>query len=330
MIYIVAPLSRTGGPEALHQLADTLSELGIDCRIFYVDKGEALRSGYLRMAAQDNLYPEYAGVQIADAITGLDLASIVRPKDCVLLPETLIEFSLVFSPETRKYLWWLSFDYAVRSIYKLSMHCESIPDFLNQQSITSLAQSAYQAEVLRALGVDQSKIGMLSDYIKLPPLVAEPAQAVNPGEKLVYGFNPKKCKSLSDNFAALHPSATPCPLVNLTRLELLETLGACHAYIEFGNLPGKDRMPREALLLGKPVLIRKQGAGMFPEEWDLPEDCYFDTSEIYDGSLFSRLSRLTAHPKDFHQEAERARSHIHGERERFRSQCEQVFSSHNA
>lgn len=325
MIYIVAPRSRTGGPEALHQLAHTLSELGQDGRIFYVDKGEALRSGYLRMAANDNLYPEYQGVQIADAVIGLDLAAIVRPEDSVVLPETLIEFSLVFPGNIRIFLWWLSYDYALRSLHTLSTHCESIADFLNQQFITSLAQSNYQVGVLRSLGVAESKIKMLSDYINLPSWDAGPPLALQPGENLIYGFNPRKCPSLSDAFSALHPATAARPLVNLTRLEILATLSACHAYVEFGHLPGKDRMPREALLLGKPVFIRRQGAGRFPEEWQLPNDCYFDTSEIYDGSLYSRLARLSSKPVEFQAQAAPARAHIHGERHRFTAQCQQIF-----
>lgn len=49
-------------------------------------------------------------------------------------------------------------------------------------------------------------------------------------------------------------------------------------YIDFGNHPGKDRIPREAAISGCIVITGKRGAAAFAEDVCIPETYKFDES----------------------------------------------------
>lgn len=48
------------------------------------------------------------------------------------------------------------------------------------------------------------------------------------------------------------------PIINMTRDEVIRELQRAKVYIDFGNHPGKDRIPREAAILGCCAIVGKR------------------------------------------------------------------------
>ncbi|MGC8677909.1 MAG: hypothetical protein ACP5UF_06830 [Hydrogenobaculum sp.] len=62
----------------------------------------------------------------------------------------------------------------------------------------------------------------------------------------------------------------------MTRDQVIETLQKAKVYIDFGNHPGKDRIPREAAILGCCVITGKRGSATFFEDVPIPEEYKFE------------------------------------------------------
>jgi len=67
--------------------------------------------------------------------------------------------------------------------------------------------------------------------------------------------------------------------VALNRDELISLLLKAKVYIDFGNHPGKDRIPREAAILGCCVLTSNRGSAAFIEDIPIPKSYKFPDCE---------------------------------------------------
>ena len=95
-------------------------------------------------------------------------------------------------------------------------------------------------------------------------------------------YNPKKgygfTKEVLKHLKALNVKTLA--LEKLSRDEMEAILKRAKVYLEFGSLPGKDRIPREAIMLGCCVLMGKNGSGKYREDFPLPEKYLFDCDLI--------------------------------------------------
>ena len=121
-IVILIPLGvRTGGPEALHQLSDSLLGQGYDARVWYTQPGDlevlaaavaqagggdvALRVPVRRNPFDD--YDRYRTVPVDVLHVGADT--------CFVLPEVYINW-MKHLPRSRCVIWWLSVDNALEGL----------------------------------------------------------------------------------------------------------------------------------------------------------------------------------------------------------------------
>jgi len=65
----------------------------------------------------------------------------------------------------------------------------------------------------------------------------------------------------------------------MSRDEVIKTLQKAKVYIDFGNHPGKDRIPKEAATLGCCVITGKKGSAAFFEDVSIPEEYKFKDKE---------------------------------------------------
>jgi len=131
MIVVVCPAATvTGGPEALHQLVDSLTRQGFDAGMLYLP-GE-----YHNVPAA---YENYKFRTVSE--------SDIYPTDVVVIPEVMANEVARFS-YARTVLWWLSVDNAPADA--LSVCGDHI------------AQSFYAWQHLRGHGIDAKMVG---DYV---------------------------------------------------------------------------------------------------------------------------------------------------------------------
>jgi len=225
----------TGGPEALHQLVDSVRRQGEDAAI---------------------LYTPDASVATPSAYHHYDTPAITH--------ETIPRGSLVVVPETSPHLaqgvpgcatglWWLSVNYAPHGAARTPVDVH-------------LTQSDYARAHLAGLGVESMPLG---DYL-MPRYVdrgepREPAIAVNAA----------KGAMLQRVMRALAPDIHHIPIRGMSPDEVAAALNKVVAYVEFGPQPGRDRLPREAAACGAVVFARRAGAGANAVDTPLPLEFTF-------------------------------------------------------
>ncbi|WP_216074700.1 hypothetical protein, partial [Acinetobacter baumannii] len=96
-------------------------------------------------------------------------------------------------------------------------------------------------------------------------------------------------------------------------------------YIDFGEHPGKDRLPREAAMMGTVVVVGMRGAAAFDEDVTLPPAYKLAIDDRLPAAFGTLIDAVMA---DFatHQTAQRRYRHIiEAEREVFAQQVRDVF-----
>lgn len=89
-------------------------------------------------------------------------------------------------------------------------------------------------------------------------------------------YNPKKGFAFTKKLIEGVKDIKFVPLINMTRYEVIRTLQKAKVYIDFGNHPGRDRIPREAAILGCCVITGKRGSAAFYEDVPIPDEYKFE------------------------------------------------------
>ncbi|WOF22324.1 hypothetical protein N8K70_13145 [Microbacterium betulae] len=263
----------TGGPEALHQLVDSLRRQGQDARLVPVPGTE----GAPRAA-------RYAPYDAPEAPAVVD-----APGNAVVVPETqalLLRRLTHASP----FVWWLSIDYAPRFVIERAERT-TLPIERTRMSRPPLLWARHAKRLLRGVvtGEDEvlqraghlvqshyawnhvlahlGRVGtILSDYT---PLEA-PSSVSTEGRLPRITYNPAKSSRIMAEFSRRWPGVELLPLRGMTGEEVAEALRTSLVYLDLGTHPGKDRMPREAALMGSVVLVARRGAGANDVDVPLP------------------------------------------------------------
>jgi hypothetical protein len=242
-IFVWTPAANTGGPEALHQLADSCTRQGMECYLFYPDNRRQVAPPFAC----------YTHLQIADRISD--------DADCVVvLPELCTPMVPMFR-QARVVFWWLSVD----------NNRGQFTDFQNQR-IVHAYQSEYARLYLEARGCARSY--PLFDYINDSyRLHTAPC-----GEKLnLIAFNAQKGLEITRHLIPpLCHAYGFAPLAGLNRPQVKELLLRSRVYLDFGHHPGKDRGPREAALMRNCIVVAHLGAARNLTDVPIPRQYKID------------------------------------------------------
>ena len=86
-------------------------------------------------------------------------------------------------------------------------------------------------------------------------------------------YNPTKGFEFTKKIMAQMPNETFIPIQNMTTSEVKALMEESMLYIDFGNHPGKDRMPREAAICGCCVITSTEGSAYYTG--DVYIDCRY-------------------------------------------------------
>jgi len=294
-LIILIPLgSQTGGPEAQHQLSNELIEQGYDAYVWYVIPSDIdeIRNLYLQGQLTNQ-----TTLRIGDRVFEIEeykkyktnrITSISLSEDlCFVVPEVYIEVVKYFN-FSRHILWWLSVDNAFGYLANSQVNL----NYLRKSNCYHGYQSFYAKNFLSSINLNQ--IFPLSDYT--PPILGKltnsnkKAISINAGNKVIFNVEDvaKKLKELCE--CEIHL------LKNMSRAQIYESLDSSRIYIDLAHFPGKDRMPREALLRNCCVLVANAGAGFGPD-FALPNEFHFDINEL---SILPKVAAKIYYEYDFH------------------------------
>ena len=239
----------SGGTELMHQLCYKLNLFGFDAFIYYFGDDDGMPV----------VHPHFVKYNVPRIEKLTDSSEI-----CYVYPE-LIASSLMGIkdqlPKSRHIMWWLSVDNAGMT--------EELEKQLSEDSdLIHFVQSYYAWDyVENKLHVPKERLYYLSDYINTGFLNIENEK----DREDVVLFNPRKgyertSKLIKHSDYHIKWQA----LSGIIPGQIPDILKKAKVYIDFGNHPGKDRFPREAVACGCRVITGRRGSAA--NDRDVPID----------------------------------------------------------
>jgi len=259
-VIVVSPANiATGGTEVLQQLCFQINKLGGNAFMYYTEPFEN--------SVVSERFAEYHNPRL------LELQDVEG--NSIIVPETWMDCILNVR-HARLFIWWLSVDnyygsgrLQVNLAHKLFY---SLKDRRNQRIFMRcdhLVQSEYARNyLLEEKGVSADQIRRLSDYLNRA-FLEQLSEGRQERENLIL-YNPRKDAEISQ---LLRDEITEYQWVALQGFrpdEMRSVMRRSKVYVDFGNHPGKDRIPREAALCGCCVITGMSGAAA--NDKDIPID----------------------------------------------------------
>ena len=347
IIYIMIPANvSTGGPEASHQLGHILKDsLKKNVKIFYVPNN-------LQNPVHIN-YEKYS-LSFSDKIED-------NPENLIIIPEYfnfLIE-ALRFK-KINKAIWWLSIDNYIgskfrsenskflRSIYKVPLnlinffnrlinfrcgiltfeeYLKFLYKFRSLNKFEEINQANYHlAQSYYAFNFLENKfqfVEYLSDFIR-DDFFHIKKNFLDNKENIIC-YNPQKSNQFMDliikksNFKFV-------PLVNLTNEQIKNNLTKSKIYMDIGSHPGKDRLPREAALLGNCIITNLKGSAGNSQDIAIPSEFKFNENFYNLDKIGNKISIIF---NNYSQEYSKFSSYIEqiqNEKDIFSQEIKKIFS----
>lgn len=273
--------SATGGVELLHQLVDSARSFGCDANICYYP--------FDRFFDIPDPYKKYD----CPVLQYSDVKSLASN---IILPE-VYHYLIEKFPKSHIYLWWLSVDNYLGSLrYSYAWNNRFMPwkawnIHKKSQTLSGhLYQSQYAKIYIENFGIKNSI--ELSDYINQDYLLhGKDVDYV--AKKDIVVFNPAKGYEQISRIMQAADSMQFVPIKNMSREQVVRLLHDAKVYIDFGNHPGKDRIPREAAIMGCCVITNKRGSAANNVDIRIPKDYKFDDSKIgYEKEVVSLIDSI--------------------------------------
>ena len=271
-IQIVAPSGlRSGGPESLHNLAFQFQSLGVSSEIVYYPYGiqYGVTLGYEKYAKKAH--------DIDDKSSTL-----------IIFPETLCMLGFSISNATVA-IWWLSVDhftqtqyYSYRDLFRYTrLAIRRHRPFLGVKSLKKFihfSKSSYDEEFLNNNSIIFSRLTgpISSQYIN------NTYSTLN--KKNIILYNPKKGMEYTTHLKNNFSQYKFISLEGMNTDELIAAYANAKIYIDFGNHPGKERMPREAVALGCCLITGLLGSAS--NALDIPIPRFYKINAEADDFLF--------------------------------------------
>ena len=266
IIYVICgAYFKTGGTEVLHQLVYNINKLGGNAYIAYIKRVE----GYPDC---NPAFEEYVRGHIIKAEEIDDCAD-----NAIIIPEGYPKYNYMFK-KLHIIMWWLSVD-NFESVWKFNDD-EINEEFNNIRNVVELhlVQSKYAEVYLLNKGIAGSIIKHLSDYLNDCYFENESSTMVDRRENIIL-YNPRRGAESTQNIIATAKGLRFVAIQNMSNKEVRELMKKSKIYMDFGNHPGKDRMPREAAICGCVVITGKHGSAAYQEDVGIPEKYKFDENE---------------------------------------------------
>jgi hypothetical protein len=292
----------SGGPEALHQLSYALRQRGVAAFMVYYPRPLPVPEPYRRYQ------PSIAAVPDDDE------------DSLIVVAEVITSIVWRFKRATRA-IWWLSVDN-----YFKWQHINPGPSVLEDRpDIAHLCQSHYVRMFLTDRGVTRTL--MLTDY--LTPEIFSPGPAA--GRSAVIAYNPKRAPETTERLMAGPAGHVWLPLEGMDQDAVAALLRQVRVYADFGQHPGRDRIPREAALSGAVVVTGRRGAAAFPEDLPIPDRFRLDEqAPDFESQAHALLTELLGSETAFAEAwAEQAsyRAWAGGDRDRFEAEVDRLAAA---
>jgi hypothetical protein len=272
-VYVPCPgNSVTGGPELIHQFVDAINNKGGEAIVLYFP----FEDDFLTPKAYSHYnvkVAKYSDISFNNAV--------------VVINETSTSYIKYFKG-AKVFIWWMSVDnyfnsfpdsalsWCKKIVKKLLRH-KSLPVKISAMgNYGHLVQSFYAKKFLKQFGYESD---FLSDYLNENHFNQE-IDLLN--KKDIICYNPKKGYEVTEKLRNAYPNFIFKAIINMTPREVSGLLSESKIYIDFGNHPGKDRIPREAAMARCVVITGVKGSAKNKYDIEVPDKYKIDeNSEIF-------------------------------------------------
>lgn len=314
-IYIVCPPKKaTGGPEALHQLGYILNSLGYNAKMLY--------SKYKK----DPIHSFYKNYNVPYVLKVRD-----SPDNVIIIPESMTNLIAKY-PLSQKKIWWLSLDFYeilmnsrekkknwLRKLIVPYKHTEY--RFEPNPNVTHWYQSQRTKEFLQTKKLD-NETAYLCDYVTELFFDDLPESFL---KENIITYNPKKGLDKIEKYIALLPQYKWQPLTGMSREKMRDTLRKAKLHIDFGYFPGRDKIPREALISGVCLLTGRNGTAAFKEDLGIPEKYKLHENEMYPERVTGLINHLMNNYDEVFGEFLDFRNFVMNEKDRMIENTKKLF-----
>jgi len=138
-------------------------------------------------------------------------------------------------------------------------------------------------------------------------------------------FNPKKGFKFTKKIISSAPNIKFLPIQNMSRQEVINMMKKAKVYIDFGNHPGKDKMPREAAICGCCVITGKRGSAAFYQDVPLSDKYKFEDKEENIPKIVDTIRYCINNHKEAIKDFDEYREVIKKEKDRFIEDLRGIF-----
>lgn len=263
----------SGGPELLHQLSACLTNKGIENYMLYYNADPAV-------SPTPDSYVKYQAKYVT---------SFVDDEESVLIcPEVLIH-TISICTRGITIIWWLSVDNYIRSYRSMIDQSGKVDifDIQGRANVLYFVQSRYAyGFVERSFLPDVKELFYLTDYINDEIVQTGETYREQFTKENIVLYNPRKgAQNLEQIMAKCRGDIRWIPLSGLTPVQMALLMCRAKVYIDFGNHPGKDRIPREAAVCGCCIITNREGSAAYKEDVGIPEEYKFTNMQDHEHIL---------------------------------------------
>ena len=213
-----------------------------------------------------------------------------------IVPETTTKI-LPKAFRIQKVIWWLSVDNYIKFLKEYISLLDGdiikkypLPQFFWFSQLTNDITHFVQSESARLFllrnGINEDNIVFVEDYLSQEFIMNTVDKDNTPMENIVV-YNSKKGIETTQKLMTARPDICWKPIQNMTPQEVHNLLRRAKVYIDFGNHPGKDQIPREAALSDCVVITGRRGAADNDIDINIP-----DKLKIMDNDIEKILTRI--------------------------------------
>ncbi len=264
-VYVACPAGiKTGGTELLHQLVYWINYYG----------GKAILAVYGRKEGGCLSHPELAKYVAGHLCNYEEIEDM--EENALILPEVCPAEGMKHR-KMKQYYWWLSVDNYLNCFTNNEI-ANNYFEAIDLVTYKHLVQSEYSRNYLVSNSVTEDRISYLGDYIN--QIYLDNADMINSADKEdIVLYNPSKGLEFTSKLIELSPDLNWVAIKGLSTIEVFDLMKKSKIYIDFGNHPGKDRIPREAAICKCIIITGKRGSAANDYDVTIPRKYKFDEED---------------------------------------------------
>jgi len=324
-VYVACPANKaSGGPELLHQIVYQLRKLNINALMYYYNSRMKINPIHDTYRHYQNPFTNF----VSDS-----------KQNILIVPEINTNLLSCYK-NIQKIIWWLSVDnyyawikpsrFSKVYFYKIFFFfryfkAEFIFNKHFKEPIKHLVQSYYAFEHLLIHKINKNQISYLSDYLNKDFLSSFNSRSIRKKNLVLY--NPKKGFQFTLKLIAAAKKINFVPIQNMSRNEVISLLSSAKVYIDFGNHPGKDRIPREAAVLGACVITNLKGSAANSKDLSIPKKYKFKETDESIPKILNLIEDCLNNYESNNKNFDSYRKVIYSEPRKFNSDLKKIFKS---